>query len=129
MICLIQERCEPDYDTDEYGCEKYEETLPSTWSLDQDDEQFKLVGSDRKYKCPGGLTPVQAAVIFSENVTMSLSSSLDLIVTDDKLDQVNIDYYLVECMKWGMTTNYLSRFDIIILELEFHKLLCILHRS
>jgi len=81
------ERCEPDYDTDEYGCEKYEETLPSTWSLDQDDQQFKLVGSDKKYKCPGGLTPVQAAVMFSENVTMSLSSSHDLIVTDDKLDQ------------------------------------------
>ena len=97
--------------------------------MDQDDQQFKLVGSDKKYKCPGGLTPVQAAVMFSENVTMSLSSSHDLIVTDDKLDQVDIDYYLVECMQWGMTTNYHSRFDIIILELEFHKLLCILHRS
>ena len=66
--------------------------------MDQDDQQFKLVGSDKKYKCPGGLTPVQAAVMFSENVTMSLSSSNDLIVTDDKLDQVDIDYYILGWM-------------------------------
>jgi len=83
------DRCgEIDYDTEEYGCAKYEETLPSTWSLDEDDEEHKLIGSDKKYQCPYGKGTVKASILFSENASMTLSPSNVLVVVDDETNQM-----------------------------------------
>jgi len=81
------DRCgEIDYDTEELGCAKYEETLPSTWSLEGDDKEYKLIGSDKKYKCPNGQAEVAASILF-ENASMSLSPSNVLVVMDDETNQ------------------------------------------
>ena len=85
----FQDRCgEVDYDTEEYGCAKYEETLPSTWSLVEDDQEHKLIGSNKKYQCPYGQSTVQASFLFSENASMTLSPSNVLVVEDDETYQV-----------------------------------------